>query len=213
METVISAGPPNRRYSVIYADPPWAWTRGVFRNRGSARTVEKEYATMQPNEIAALPVAEWSGDDAVLFLWATGPKLPIALQVMTAWGFIYKTIGFTWIKQNKSGQGLFWGLGFYTRANAELCLVGTRGNPRRKSAGIHQVVMSPVAKHSEKPDEVRNRIEALYDGPYLEMFARSARPGWISWGLEAPDHILDVRSAESRRANTALGSAKQCYLA
>lgn len=144
---------------------------------------------MQPDEIMELPVASWCSDNVALFLWTTGPKLPIALQVMQAWGFTYKTLGFTWVKQNKSGNGLFWGMGFYTRANAELCLVGVRGSPKRKSASVHQVVMSPVSRHSEKPDEVRSRIEALYDGPYLEMFARTARPGWQTWGNEAPSKI------------------------
>ncbi|MFI5418231.1 MAG: MT-A70 family methyltransferase [Candidatus Lutacidiplasmatales archaeon] len=133
---------------MIYADPPWAWTKGAFVNRGSARTVEKEYPTMQPAQVAALPVESWARDDAVLFLWTTGPKLPIALEVIRSWGFTYKTIGFTWVKRNKKTRSLFWGLGFYTRANAELCLVATRGSPSRMSASVHQIVESPVARHS-----------------------------------------------------------------
>jgi len=188
---------PKGRYAVIYADPPWAWSKKPLVNRGAARTVEKEYVTMQPDAIAALPVAEWCADDAALFLWATGPKLPIALRVMEAWGFAYKTIGFAWVKQNKSGIGLFMGMGFYTRANVEICLLGVRGTPKRKSAGVHQVVISPVSKHSEKPDEVRSRIEALYDGPYLEMFARTKRFGWNAWGLEAPGYAEPDKGEEA----------------
>lgn len=194
MHPALSSTPraPTRRYSVIYADPPWAWTRGEFVNRGSARTVEKEYATLQPGEVAALPVGRWARDDAVLFLWTTGPKLPIALEVVRAWGFTYKTIGFTWVKRNRKSDSWFWGLGFYTRANAELCLVATRGSPTRLSASVHQIVESPVGRHSEKPEEVRKRIEQLYTGPYLELFARRRAPKWDAWGLEVPSEPVET---------------------
>lgn len=139
-------------------------------------------------EIEALPVADCAADDAALFLWATGPKLPHAISVMQAWGFTYKTIAFCWVKQNTKTPSLFWGMGFYTRANVELCLVGTKGKGlKRKDAGVHQVVMSPVRIHSRKPDEVRERIERLYDGPYLELFARERPEGWMVWGNEVPE--------------------------
>ena len=177
---------PTKRYPVIYADPPWAWTKGTFVNRRSARAVEKEYQTMQPSDLVALPVGNWATEDAVLFLWTTGPKLPIALEVVRSWGFTYKTIGFTWVKRNRRTPGWFCGLGFYTRANAELCLVATKGSPSRMSASVRQIVESPVARHSEKPEEVRARIERLYGGPYLELFARRRAPNWDAWGLEAP---------------------------
>ena len=175
---------PTGPFSVIYADPPWAWSKTPLVDRGAARTVEKEYPTLQPDEIAALPVAQLAAKNSVLFLWATGPKLQIALTVMETWGFTFKTIGFCWVKRNGSGS-LFWGMGFYTRANCELCLIGTRGaGLKRKSASIHQIIEAPLSKHSAKPLEVRQRIESLYDGPYLEMFAREKTPGWAVWGNE-----------------------------
>ncbi len=176
----------ERPFRVLYADPPWAWTKGKFVDRGRARSVEKEYATLSPEALARLPVGDWAAENAVLFLWATGPKLPVALDVIRAWGFTYKTIGFTWVKRNRRSPSWFWGLGFYTRANAEICLIATRGHPARRSASVHQIIESPVGRHSAKPPEVRRRIEALYDGPYLELFARDRTPGWTAWGAELP---------------------------
>ena len=182
---------PTEPASVIYADPPWGWSQSKLEDRGAARTVEKEYATMKSPrgsvaaEIEALPVGDWAADNAVLFLWATGPKLPHALSVMAAWGFTYKTIGFCWVKENRKSPGLFLGMGFFTRANTELCLIGTKGKGlKRKDAGVRQVVMAPVGVHSRKPSEVRERIEKLYDGPYLELFARERVDGWDAWGNE-----------------------------
>lgn len=137
--------------------------------------------------------------DSVLFLWATGPKMPEALSVMKAWGFTYRTVAFVWVKLTRRGDKLHFGMGFYTRANAELCLVGTRGRGvRRVDAAVRQVVQdvydgpeedtvsSPIERHSKKPDEVRSRIERLYGGRRVELFARGAYDGWTCWGLDAP---------------------------
>jgi N6-adenosine-specific RNA methylase IME4 len=111
---------------------------------------------------------------------------------MRAWGFTYKTVGFYWTKLNKGNgrlvfdeRSFFTGLGFWTRANPEPCLLATRGKPKRRSADVRKLVISPRREHSRKPDEIYDRIAALCDGPYLEMFARSSRPGWDSWGMEA----------------------------
>lgn len=192
------AGNDAIRYPVIYADPPWGWSQTALKDRGSARAVEKEYGTMAAprghaaTEIEALPVQDFAADDSALFLWATGPKLIHALAVMNAWGFTYKTIAFCWVKENRKSPGLFLGMGFYTRANVELCLVGTRGKGlKRKDAGIRQVVQAPVQQHSVKPEEVAERITRLYDGPYLELFARRQRPGWDVWGNEI-DSTVEV---------------------
>lgn len=190
---------PDTKFPVIYADPPWAYRKSPLVNRGRARAVEKEYPTMQPEEIEALPVSECAADDAVLFMWATGPKLLEAIRVMAAWGFSYRTIAFVWVKLTRSGDKPFFGMGFYTRANAEIVLVGTRGKGvRRKDAGVPQIVLdydgpeeeqyaSPIEAHSRKPDEIRDRIARLYDGPYVELFARRAAPGWTVWGNQAPE--------------------------
>ena len=120
-----------------------------------------------------------------LFLWATFPQLPEALRLIQAWGFVYKTVAFVWLKQNRKALTWFYGLGFWTRSNAEICLLATKGHPKRQSAGIHQLVISPVEQHSKKPDEVREKIVALMgDVPRIELFARQQTPGWDVWGNE-----------------------------
>lgn len=186
------------RFPVIYADPPWAYRKAALVNRGAARAVEKEYPTMQPDEIAALPVASIADADSVLFMGATGPKLPEALMVMKAWGFTYRTIAFVWVKLTTKADKPFFGMGFYTRANAEIVLVGTRGKGvKRQDAAVRQVFLdcydgpsdeqfaTPIGRHSEKPDEVRQRIERLYQGPRVELFARTTVRDWTVWGNDA----------------------------
>ena len=188
---------PSKQYDIIYADPPWAWGKTPLVDRGAARTVEKEYATMQPAEIMALPVDTIACERSVLFLWATSPKLPLALDVMRAWGFIYKTIAFVWVKRNKCAPSYFTGMGFFTRQNAELCLLGVRGSPslERQDRGVHQIVDTPISLHSRKPDEVRQRIDRLYGGTRIELFARCQAEGWDAWGLEAPQTLLAASNA------------------
>ena len=179
----------GRRYSVIYADPPWRY-RSKNRGRGGA---EDHYPTMAVEEIKAvrLPAAQ----DCALFLWATMPLLPDALAVIKAWGFTYRTVAFCWVKQNMSGPGLFTGLGAWTRANSELCLLATRGRPHRLSRRVHSVVISPRQRHSQKPDEVRRRIvDLMGDVPRLEMFARTQARGWDVWGDEAVPLALHPQS-------------------
>lgn len=189
---------PNKKYSVIYADPPWAWGKKPLVNRGAARAVEKEYPTMQPDEIKALPIASLAEDRCALFMWATSPKLPLAFEVMEAWGFEYKTMAFVWVKKNKIADSWFTGMGFYTRQNAEFCLLGTRGTPslERLDKGVHQVVDAPIDIHSRKPEEVRHRIDRLFGGEKLELFARVAAPGWDRWGFDAPPEIIQPEYTE-----------------
>jgi N6-adenosine-specific RNA methylase IME4 len=191
--------PPRRDYRVVYADPPW--TFATYSHKGKGRSPEAWYDCMSLAEIKALPVADWGAADCVLLLWATDPLLPTAFEVIRDWGFTYKTVGFYWAKLNKSADGLFYhqnsfftGLGFWTRANPELCLLATRGHPHRRRADVRKLIVSPRREHSRKPDEAYARIEALCDGPYLEMFARGARPGWDAWGAES-----DLRRPGSRR--------------
>jgi N6-adenosine-specific RNA methylase IME4 len=172
----------GKRFGVIYADPPWSFE--VYTGKDKQRSAERYYDTMSLDDIKALPVNNLAAEDCALFLWAVNPELPGALDVIRSWGFEYKTVGFTWVKQNRGGEGLFMGLGYWTRANAESCLLATRGSPPRMAKDVPQVVMAPLAEHSHKPEEIRRRIERLVPGPYLELFARRAVEGWTVWGNE-----------------------------
>lgn len=163
-------------YRVLLADPPWSFA--AFNNSPAAnRHVQRHYATLEPEQIAALPVAPLAADNAALFLWATYPNLPAAFTVMAAWGFTYRTVAFTWVKMTRRGTP-FLGLGYYTRGNAEVCLLGIRGRLDRKAHDISQIIQTTRREHSRKPDEQYERIMRLFDGPYCEIFARQAWPGW-----------------------------------
>jgi len=190
-----AAVPARKHYRLIYADPPW--TFATYSAKGKGRSPEAYYDCLSLAELASLPVAEWAAEDAVLLLWATDPLLEKAFEVIRAWGFTYKTVGFYWVKQNRSGAGFFTGLGFWTRANPEPCLLATRGNPKRKAADVPKLVISPRREHSRKPDEVYERIERLCEGPYLELFARTTRPGWDAWGAEVG--LFDRGAVPTRR--------------
>lgn len=181
---VIEVMQPERQpiaFGAILADCPWRYS--VWRrDTGKGRTADLHYQTMQLADIMALPVARLAARDCVLFLWATMPMLPEALAVMEAWGFSFKTVAFSWMKTNRRSGTLFTGLGYWTRSNAELCLLGLRGKPKRKARDVKQAILAPLREHSRKPDEVRERIERLVDGPYIELFARQRRAGWYTWG-------------------------------
>lgn len=172
---------PNKKYSVIYADPPWS-----YKDKGCSGNADIHYNTMPIKDICGLPVKEISADDCVLFLWATYPMLREALQVITSWGFVYKTIGFQWIKLNRTGKGYFFGLGRWTRGNSECCLIATKGKPHRKNNSVGQLIFEPLRKHSQKPDIVRDKIRDLMGAnqTYIELFARTQTPGWDVWGNE-----------------------------
>lgn len=173
---------PQKEYSVIYADPPWR-----YADKGCNGNAADHYPTMSFSEMRRLPVGDIAAKDCVLFMWATYPKIREALFLMDAWGFTYKSIGFQWVKQNRSGNGFFFGLGRWTRGNTEACLIATKGKPKRVSNSVSQLVVSPLRQHSRKPDEVRDRIvELLGDIPKIELFARETAPGWDSWGNEVP---------------------------
>lgn len=184
--SVLPPGP----FGCVLADPPWSfrsWSDkgknrapdAMVRQKGLA---ERHYATMKLADIRALPVAEVCANDAVLFLWAVDCMLPEALGVMSRWGFTFKTVAFTWVKQNRVSPTPAIGLGYWTRGNPEMCLLGTRGKPRRLSAAVRQLIEAPRREHSRKPDETHQRIEQLVAGPYLELFARQQRPNWSAWG-------------------------------
>lgn len=194
---------PSGSFGAILTDPPWSfrsWSDkgknrapdAMVRQKGLA---ERHYTTMDLKEIAALPVADSAAPDCVLFLWTVDFMLDRAIEIGTGWGFTFKTVAFTWTKLTQKG-GHHIGLGYWTRGNPEQCLLFTRGKPRRKSAAVRQLIEAPCREHSRKPDETYDRIEALVDGPYLELFARHRRPGWTAWGnqtdrFEAAEPELD----------------------
>ena len=145
---------------------------------------------MSIEELCTLPVSEIAEKDCVLFLWATFPQLKEALQLIEAWGFQYKTVAFVWLKTNKKVGTWFYGLGFWTRGNAEICLLATKGHPKRQAKNVHQLIISPIEAHSKKPDIAREKITALMgDLPKIELFARKESPGWDIWGNEVKSNI------------------------
>ena len=152
---------------------------------------------MELEQITALPVKELADRDAILFLWTTLPMIQEALQVIKAWGFEYKTTAFVWVKLARHSNGIFWGLGYWTRSNVEICMLATKGHPKRVAKSIHQVIISHVEEHSKKPAEARRRIEALMcDVPKIELFARRPARGWDVWGNEVVSDIMMKGSDE-----------------
>ncbi len=179
-----------KKYQIIYADPPWKYGCW-YQSEDVKRNAADHYQVMDTDGICNLPVAELAGDNCALFLWVTFPCLPDGLEIIKRWGFRYTTCAFTWVKMNKTGFGIFTGLGNYTRANAELCLLGMKGSLPRQSHSVRQIVMTPIGKHSRKPDEViRPRIAELFgDLPRIELFSRRKVEGWDCWGNEVESDI------------------------
>lgn len=168
----------NKKYRIVYADPPWKYKRTF----GSGIT---KYPCMSLEELKNLPIDNISKDNSMLFIWTTFPFLSECLELISAWGFEYKTIGFNWIKMNKKSDTLFWGLGSYTRSNSEVCLIGTKGKTNRLDKGVHSVIFSRIREHSRKPAITRNKIIKLVgDLSRIELFATEHIHGWDSWGNE-----------------------------
>ena len=172
---------PNKKYNIIYADPAWHYDK---RNEGK-RNVQQKYDTMTFEDIYNLPISDIADKNCILFLWVTYPKLPQCLETISQWGFEYKTCAFSWVKKNKKSDSFFMGMGNWTRANNEICLLATKGSIKRISASVRQIVYAPIENHSKKPTEVRQRIVDLVgDLPRIELFARQTAEGWDSWGNE-----------------------------
>jgi len=187
-----------KKYNIIYADPAWSYDDPSL-NRGGAL---RHYSTMSIEDIKALPVNEIADKDCVLFMWATFPKLQEGLDTIKAWGFEFKTCAFVWIKTNKRTNvqqtsflpqdsfDSFWGMGRWTRSNAEICLLAVKGKPQRLNADVHQLIYAPIDKHSKKPNETRDKILRLCgDLPRVELFARQVPKGWDVWGNEVEGSV------------------------
>lgn len=176
-----------KKFQIIYADPPWSYQNGGVPQGG----VNKEYPTMKLQDIKNLPINTISADTSVLLLWATFPQLKEALEVIEAWGFKYKTLGFSWLKTNKDGTPFF-GIGYYAKSNQEVCLLGVKGKAHSlvKSNSVSSFVSTGRTKHSEKPQIFRDKIIELFgDIPRIELFARQKTEGWNVWGNEVESDI------------------------
>lgn len=175
----------NKKYSIIYADPPWS-----YNDKGCNGTMATHYQGMSVKDICNLPIKNICEKNCILFLWATYPMLPEALEVINSWGFNYKSIGFQWIKLNKKALTPFYGLGRWTRGNTEPCLIGVKGKIERQAKNVFQLIQTPIERHSKKPDIVRDKIVQLVgDLPRVELFARQKTPGWDAWGNEVESDV------------------------
>jgi N6-adenosine-specific RNA methylase IME4 len=176
----------NKKYQIIYADPAWSYGDKMSGKGGA----NDHYKTMTNEEIYSLPVKDIAEKDSVLFLWATSPLLPEAIETIKRWGFKFKTIAFCWNKKHKSGKWVS-NMGRWTMGNIEICLLGVRGKPKRVIKNVKQLVIAERKRHSEKPQEVRERIvELMGDLPRVELFARQKTEGWDVWGNEVDSDII-----------------------
>lgn len=209
------------KYNVILADPPWefrVWNRATGNGRGA----ESHYRTMTLDDICALPVSELAAPDCALFLWSVWHSIFDAEKVIRAWGFEYKTLAFEWIKLTpkwwramsfvvpgtpRSLERLFHlGLGYYTRANPEPCLLAVRGRMPVAVRDERNIILAPVREHSRKPDEQYEKIERLYPGRrYMELFARRQRDGWDALGDAIDGRDIGVSLAEISCVNGSCG--------
>lgn len=182
----------SHAYGVILADPPWAF-EGYTAAGVPQRAGDQHYGTMTHAELSALPVRRLARPDCALFMWSTSSHTPQAFALAEAWGFRFASKAFTWAKLNKNrgvearamdAASWFMGMGHGTRRQTEDCWLFTRGAPSRVGKGVRELIVAPIRDHSRKPDETHERIEALFPGPYAELFSREARAGWDSWGNE-----------------------------
>jgi N6-adenosine-specific RNA methylase IME4 len=182
---------PRGHFGAILTDVPSRFK--TWSDRGKGRSAERHYGTESWAWLRALDVGALAAPDCVLFHWITWPTLLLQIDLITAWGFIYKTCGFDWTKADTSQIDMFRddadveiGMGYWTRSNTEPCLLATRGSPKRLNADVRMAIIEPRREHSRKPSCVHERIERLVAGPYLELFARRPHEGWTTWGNELP---------------------------
>lgn len=176
---------PNKKYDIVYCDPPWKYGFW-YQSEDVKRNAADHYDVMSMSDLQTLPVKDICNTPGIILMWATFPCLEDAISLMYEWGFVYKTVAFVWVKRNKKADSWFFGLGNYTRANAEVCLLGVR----KKGAGlpvidrsVSQIIDSRITTHSRKPPEVRDKIIKVFgDIPRIELFATEQVDGWDTWG-------------------------------
>lgn len=168
-----------KKYQIVYADPPWDYGNNSF----PSTSLKNAYPLMKTEDICALRVADIVQPNALLFLWTTMTHIPHALRVIDAWGFRYVTNGFTWVKVHEKSRLPVVGMGYWTRQNAELCLVAKRGQMTRVEKAVLSIIIEPRRLHSQKPERVRRDIVRICgDLSRIELFARDKSPGWDIWG-------------------------------
>lgn len=182
----------KRRFSTVLADPPWQFANRTGKMAPEHKRLNR-YPTMSLQEIKDLPVEAVVKDTAHLYLWVPNALLPDGLEVMSHWGFTYKT-NLIWYKVRKDGGPDRRGVGFYFRNVTEVILFGVRGkNARTLQPGRSQenIISTQKREHSRKPDEQYDLIEACSPGPFIELFARGPRKGWFGWGNQADEYAPD----------------------
>jgi N6-adenosine-specific RNA methylase IME4 len=199
----------GQRFATILADPPWQFTNKTGKVAPEHKRLSR-YGTLKLDEIMALPVGEIAATPAHLYLWCPNALLPDGIAVLKAWGFNYKS-NIVWHKVRKDGGSDGRGVGFYFRNVTELILFGVRGkNARTLAPGRRQVNLLATRKreHSRKPDEQYEIIEACSPGPFLELFARGTRKGWVTWGNQADDDYRPTWRTYANHSQAVLFAAK-----
>lgn len=169
---------PDIGFGCLLVDPPWTFK--AYSNKGLKKSAQMHYSCMTLDDIKALPVASLAAKDCAMIMWTTAPCFPQALEVLAAWGFVYKTQG-VWAKRTKRNRGLAFGTGHIFRGAHEPFIVATRGHPKVRSKSVRSVIEAPLREHSRKPDEIYAVCESLYGGPFCELFSRYKRSGWAQW--------------------------------
>lgn len=179
-------------YNAILADPPWDYEN--WSEAGEGKNPKAHYDCMSLDAIKALPVSHLAQRNCLLKIWAMAPMVPHTLEVMRAWNFRFVTMG-TWAKQSSTGRKWAFGTGYVLRGAAEFWIIGRIGNPVLRSKSVRNLIVAPVREHSRKPDEQYEVIERLVDGPYVELFSKTSRDGWDSWGNQVGTWHADRRAA------------------
>ena len=188
---------PQGHYGTIYADPPWGFLTYDKRQIVPQRASVAHYKTMTLDALKALPVGDVAAKDCILHMWTISSHLDQAIDLGRAWGFTFKSLGLNWVKTCKGDPEMpKMGMGHWFRQESEIALLFTKGKPKRLDRGVRQVILEPAREHSRKPDEGASRVLRLTGGPYLELFSRTARPGWDVWGDEAGMFAQNILHAD-----------------
>lgn len=193
------------QYGCILADPPWAFKTFGGKTGTPHRGAHDHYGTVATVALGDLPVKSIAAKDCALFMWVVDSHLEESMVLGKAWGFEFKTVAFVWQKMMPSGRPAV-GMGYWTRKQAEVCLLFVKGKPRRLDKGVRQTINAPRREHSRKPEAQYERIERLVGGPYVELFARqSPRPTWDAWGNEVGKlgaaYVAPVEATDAGKAS------------